>query len=220
VWNTSVLIITWDEHGGFFDHVAPPAAPPPGDPSPKDNNKYGFAFDRFGPRVPALVISPHIPRNVIDHRVYDHASIPATIERAFGLAPLTRRDALANAPTSLLTLPAPRNDAPLTIGPAMAPITRSDLATVTPLHPSAPVEQDHVAAFLAAAATQDLALSGPGQRAAIAARVKAIRTHAEAHVYMAEVERRAAAARRTHRAEPAPSHPVRPVAAPHSGTPE
>ena len=69
IWNTSILIITWDEHGGFYDHVTPPAAVAPGDTSPSaGHNKNGFTFEQYGPRVPAVVISPWIPKNVVDHR--------------------------------------------------------------------------------------------------------------------------------------------------------
>ena len=90
---SSIFIITWDEHGGFYDHATPPAAVAPGDTSPSTgHNKYGFTFEQYGPRVPAVVISPWIPKNIVDHRLYDHSSIPATIEKLFGLDPMTARD--------------------------------------------------------------------------------------------------------------------------------
>ena len=83
-WNSSVLIITWDEHGGFYDHAIPPGAVAPGDTTSQDkHNQYGFTFQQYGPRVPAVVVSPLVPKNVIDHRLYDHASILATIEGSF-----------------------------------------------------------------------------------------------------------------------------------------
>jgi phospholipase C len=109
LWESSLLIITWDEHGGYFDNVAPPSAIPPGDKSQFNGaNKYGFAFNQYGPRVPAVIVSPLIPRNTIDHRPYDHASIPATIERLFNLAPLTARNRGARDLVSLASLPSPR----------------------------------------------------------------------------------------------------------------
>ena len=95
VWNNSLLIITWDEHGGFYDHVFPGAAPAPADGAPTTFNRHGFTFDLYGPRVPAIVVSPLIPRNQVDHRLYDHASIPATLESLFDIAPLTQRDSNA-----------------------------------------------------------------------------------------------------------------------------
>ena len=121
-WPTSLLIITWDEHGGFYDHAEPPPAPPPGDQPGAAHNQYGFMFDRYGVRVPAMVISPLIPRNLIDHRLYDHSSIPKTVEDLFGLNPLTARDAAANSLVPLLTATA-RTDAPTALpSPATAAI--------------------------------------------------------------------------------------------------
>src|SRR5262249_58429455 len=109
----SMLIIIWDEAGGFFDHVPPPATVPPGDPQADDvTNEHQFAFDRLGPRVPAVVISPLIPKNIVDHRVYDHASVLATIEYAFGLSPLTERDRLAKSLTTPISLPEPTQNTP------------------------------------------------------------------------------------------------------------
>jgi phospholipase C len=116
LWESSVLIVTWDEHGGFYDHVPPGPAIPPGDGvSEAENVHHGFAFDRLGPRVPAVVISPRIPKNTIDHTEYDHASILATIEHNFGLDALTERDAAANDLVHLLSLETPRTDTPATL---------------------------------------------------------------------------------------------------------
>lgn len=111
-WNRSMLIVTWDEHGGFFDHVTPPAAAriPTGSPSRDTRGKdHGFMFDRYGVRVPALVISPWCPQNLIEHRQLEHSVIPATIEQLFGLGPLTNRDAGVVGLQTLATLAAPRN---------------------------------------------------------------------------------------------------------------
>jgi phospholipase C len=111
-WPRSLLVVLYDEHGGFYDHVAPPACVPPGDAFPPDDNRHGFRFDQLGVRVPALVISPLTPRGVIDHTVYDHTSLLATIEHLWGLEPLTRRDAAAARFDHLFALTAPRDDAP------------------------------------------------------------------------------------------------------------
>ena len=121
-WPTSLLILTWDEHGGFYDHVAPPAATPPGDAiQDPAYNQYGFPFDRLGVRVPAVIVSPQIRAGTIDHRTYDHSSIPATIEAVFGLNPLTARDAASRNVLSLLTEDPPRQDAPVTLPEPAAP---------------------------------------------------------------------------------------------------
>jgi hypothetical protein len=125
-WETSVLVITYDEHGGFFDHVAPPgmsstppAAPPvlpPGDPiSSGANNHHNFQFDQLGLRVPTVIVSPLIPKATIDHTRYDHSSVPRTLGRLFGLQPLTKRDAAANDLLHLFSRATPRTDTPLTL---------------------------------------------------------------------------------------------------------
>ena len=116
VWESSMLIITYDEHGGFFDHVPPQTTVDPGDsPSRSDNNKHGFNFRQLGVRVPAVVVSPYISKGVIDHRVYDHSSVPSTVEGLFGLTNLTQRDKRGNRLDTLLTLTDPRTDAPRTL---------------------------------------------------------------------------------------------------------
>ena len=125
-WERSLLIITFDEHGGFYDHVAPGAAVPPGDLVTADYQQFGFKFDRLGVRVPALVISAHTPRGVIDHTRYDHTSILATVERMYGMDNLTNRDKAANDVRHLLGLQNPRTDAPLTLhAPATSDIPLS-----------------------------------------------------------------------------------------------
>ena len=111
-WKDSMLVVTFDEHGGFYDHVAPPQAVPPGDTFTQTYVKNHFKFDRLGVRVPALVISPWIKAGTIDHTEYDHTSCLATMQRLYDMSPLTERDKAANDFTHLLTLDEPRNDAP------------------------------------------------------------------------------------------------------------
>lgn len=79
-WQDMAIIITYDEFGGYWDHVAPPKV-----------DKWGP-----GPRIPALIISPHAKKGFIDSTEYNTTSILATLERHFDLAPLTDRDAKAN----------------------------------------------------------------------------------------------------------------------------
>ncbi len=79
-WKDTVIIITWDDYGGFYDHVAPPQV-----------DRYGY-----GPRVPCLVISPYTKPGHISHTAYDFTSPLRLIEEKFGLKPLTARDAKAN----------------------------------------------------------------------------------------------------------------------------
>jgi phospholipase C len=121
-WERSLLLIVFDEHGGFYDHVTPPTAVPPGDTMTQSYIQNHFQYDQLGVRVPALVISPLIPRSVIDHTIYDHTSMLATIERLFGMRPLTKRDAAANDFLHLLSLTSPRTDTPTTLNnPATNP---------------------------------------------------------------------------------------------------
>jgi phospholipase C len=118
-WDNTMLIITFDEHGGFYDHVPPPKATPPGDPSNYANSKHPFAFDLLGVRVPAIVITAYTkPGTVIGSSasdpatIFDHTSILRTVEARFGLPSLTNRDAAANTLDVVLNLDTPRYDAP------------------------------------------------------------------------------------------------------------
>ena len=101
LWSNTLLIVTYDEHGGCYDHVPPPLAVSPGDGRLHD----GFAFDRYGVRVPAVIISPYIEPGTILRSVaaglphvgppypYDHASVVATLRKCFNLGgALTNRD--------------------------------------------------------------------------------------------------------------------------------
>lgn len=195
VWPRSVLIITWDEHGGFYDHAIPPAAKAPGDTGPNSkSNQYGFTFDQYGPRVPAVVISPLIARNLIDHRVYDHASIPATLEALFGVPSLTARDSNANSLTSLITLqvargdcpqhlPAPASSGPMLRGLGMAAPAASNTAAA---RPEDSADRGNVPAIVHAAMQQELS-AWPERRPEIVARVQSIKTRADALEYLTEV---------------------------------
>ncbi|HEV7662418.1 MAG TPA: alkaline phosphatase family protein, partial [Chloroflexota bacterium] len=111
LWEKTVLVVTWDEHGGTYDHVLPPAAVNPDGKSTPE-----FAFDRLGVRVPALIVSPFVKRGTIDHTLYEHASVPAFVKQVFGLPDfLTARDAAANTFEAALSLDQPRTDTPATL---------------------------------------------------------------------------------------------------------
>ncbi|MBF6556789.1 MAG: hypothetical protein IVW52_11565 [Acidimicrobiales bacterium] len=104
-WPTTMLIWTYDEHGGYYDHVPPPAALPPDDVLPVlgPGDPPG-GFDRYGFRVPAGVASPYARRDFVSHTVYDHTSILKTVEEKWNLPALTRRDANANSLFDMLDL--------------------------------------------------------------------------------------------------------------------
>ena len=86
LWESTALLVTYDEHGGIYDHVPPPACTPDGFVAQPDATQTGkpFLFDRLGVRVPAILISPWVPKGtVVDGRVFEHASIPATVTKFF-----------------------------------------------------------------------------------------------------------------------------------------
>jgi len=103
--NTAFLV-TFDEHGGTFDHVPPPTAVPPTKEATK--GEMGFAFDRLGCRVPAILVSAYTEAGTIIHDEMHHGSLIATLNRLHGLEPLTRRDATANNVFNAINLTAPR----------------------------------------------------------------------------------------------------------------
>jgi phospholipase C len=116
LFRETALIVTYDEHGGFFEHVAPEPAPDPDgqhSPNPDDDSNFqvpSFAFDRLGLRVPAVIVSPWIRKGVIEHKKLQHTSVIKTATELFGLAgPLNNRDASAASFGDLFTqLSAPR----------------------------------------------------------------------------------------------------------------
>lgn len=83
-WNRCMLAITYDEHGGFFDHVPPPEV---------DDERQEFR--RLGVRVPSLVAGPFVRRGEVVSTVLEHSSVVATLSRRFGLTPLNQRAAAA-----------------------------------------------------------------------------------------------------------------------------
>jgi phospholipase C len=96
-WKDTLLIYTYDEHGGYYDHVPPPGALPPDDipPALQPGDPPG-GYDMYGPRVPAIVVSPYSKPGRVSNLTYDHTSILATIQRKWNLPALSARDANAN----------------------------------------------------------------------------------------------------------------------------
>jgi phospholipase C len=113
-WNKTLLLITYDEHGGNYDHIAPPTSAVPPDATKGEFDD--FDFTRFGVRVPALLISPLIPPGTVfraSEGTIDHTSVLKTIEERWGLLPLTERDKAAPSLGDVLSLKEPRGDDPL-----------------------------------------------------------------------------------------------------------
>ncbi|HJP92464.1 MAG TPA: alkaline phosphatase family protein [Pyrinomonadaceae bacterium] len=152
-WPRTLLIITYDEHGGCFDHVVPPAAIPPGGTTLR--NPSTFAFNRYGPRVPAILVSPYIasktvlrPEGFAYNAVasgitttngvtpFDHTSIIKTVIECFNLqtngspANLTDRDLNAPSLLSALTLPSQKMNSPGQVAvPAAPPASAANTST-------------------------------------------------------------------------------------------
>jgi len=97
-WGRTLMVFTYDEHGGYYDHVAPPAAITPDDIPPDIDPKTDQPgrFDLYGPRVPGFVISPYSRPGYTSSVVHDHTSILRLVETKFNLGALTRRDANAS----------------------------------------------------------------------------------------------------------------------------
>ncbi|MEA2748726.1 MAG: phospholipase [Myxococcales bacterium] len=109
------MFLTYDEHGGIYDHVPPPSACAPDGKGPVDKNGKPVpgAFDRLGFRVPFTVVSPYAKRGYVSHAVLDHTSILRFVEAKFRVPALTARDANAMAPYDFFDFQAaPRLDVP------------------------------------------------------------------------------------------------------------
>jgi len=127
LWASTALLVVYDEHGGIFDHVPPPNCTPDKFIAPANSTGTGmeFKFDLLGVRVPAVLISPWIPKNTVVDRIFDHASIPATVSKFFRVddVPRSPREMSAdvfiepkadpvNPQRNLLSLDVMRNDCP------------------------------------------------------------------------------------------------------------
>lgn len=102
----TLLVITFDEHGGCYDHVPPPAAVPPDASAPA--GQMGFRFDRFGVRVPTILVSAYVEPGSVIGAPLDHGSILKTVETKWGLGHLTERDRAAQDIGVALTRTSPR----------------------------------------------------------------------------------------------------------------
>ena len=158
VWNDTLLIITYDEHGGFYDHVAPPTdnilpPDPNASPTPYDKQKYGymfndkgqpklqyvFNFNRLGCRVPAVLVSPWLAAGQVEKRRLQHTSVLATVRKMWGLRaqPLTAREGQAATFDDLFShLGAPRQDCPTKLQRPPLPATSLSAALDQPLSPA------------------------------------------------------------------------------------
>jgi phospholipase C len=179
-WNQTLLVITYDEHGGCYDHVAPPSNAAPPDST---IGEFDFDFQRFGVRVPTVLISPWIEAGSVFRTAgvtpLDHTSVLATVERRFGLPALTARDAAAPDIGDALNQTNPRTDDPL------AGVVPPSPSRVNP-NASTPSHLQKIHAELAAA------LDVPGKRLPTSEALAPLRTNAD---YAAFIDQRIAESR-------------------------
>jgi len=191
------LLVIYDEHGGFYDHVSPPPGSPPNDtPADRGATAWNFKFDRLGVRVPAILVSPLLPKNRIDHRAYDHAAWPATIESIFSFEPLTTRDGryLSNGQTldKLPILAQARADTPQSLpepadsGIPVASDTAKLLGKVesTELPESSDAPKGTALGFLHVAMMMHAESIKPSERQTLVNAVRSIKTQRQAYQFI------------------------------------
>jgi len=112
LWASTALLVVYDEHGGLYDHVVPPGCTPGDFTAKPEDTATGmpFAFDRLGVRVPAILISPYVPKGTIDNRIFEHASIPNTVTNFFLNSDVKRTNREIQSPTFLNLLSGPKRD--------------------------------------------------------------------------------------------------------------
>jgi phospholipase C len=200
LWPDTMLVITFDEHGGFYDHLSPPAAPPTGDDR-RYASKPPFKFDRYGVRVPTVVVSAHTERQTVvgsdpadPSTMFDHCSIPATVRKRFGLKPLSKREEKANTLDVALNRTTRRDqDAPRTLPvPPRAP--RPIRPAIRRMAATAKKLTKQQEAFLALAVAMDRQLS-PGKAKRLAAAAEMKRTPEQAAAFAERVQAKALARR-------------------------
>jgi phospholipase C len=197
IWSTTMLIITFDEHGGFFDHVPPPATVPTGDDHRYGDGSIPFGFDQLGVRVPAVVVSPYTQKGTIigtpgDGISYDHSSVAATLRKRLGFAPLTGRDAQAPTLEFAVNLATPRDDAPMKLpdkAPDSALGAAAGPALTTGLRDYAPLS-DNQRSFLALALACDLEVTDISQHQSVRTQYQGITTQKQATDYIQSVEQK------------------------------
>lgn len=178
LWKKSLLVVVFDEHGGFYDHVPPPAAVPP------DHHQHGYTFDRLGVRVPAILVSPFATDAVFGETL-DHTSLLKYLIDKWGLGPLGER--AAKAATFKPALGGPlRADTPSSIPaipPGMKPVAPPPHKPLTD-HQSALVALSHALESMAGedpavvAARSRQVITGPqSQIDAAVDRVEAFLSH-------------------------------------------
>jgi phospholipase C len=203
LWRDTMLVVTFDEHGGFYDHVSPPTAPPTGDDANYASTP-PFSFDRYGVRVPTILVSAYTERGTVigsnptdPATIFDHCSIPATVRKRYRLQPLSNRERNANTVDVALNRTTPRDaDAPKTL-PAVRPprLARGARPSFRLTASAAKQLTKDQEAFLALAAALDREIT-PVRPRTFAAVSEVHRTPAQAAAYAARVQAKALALRK------------------------
>ncbi len=198
IWDKMMFVVTFDEHGGFYDHISPPRAVPTGDDLRYANPHQPFEFTSLGVRVPAIVVSPYTERGTVIGDVddprpvhFDHTSILATVEKRYNLAPLTTRDnaatdlgialnrsTLRSSSESLMTLP----------DPVRLNETQQLMPTIAAAAAPNALLSKNQRSMLALAVACDLKVTPVSEHARLQFRHQSIERQGELAAYMKEVE--------------------------------
>src|SRR3954469_20819133 len=136
LWPRILLVWLYDEHGGYYDHVPPPAAiPPDAIPPQLGPNDPPGGYDLYGPRVPAVVVSGYAKPHTVTSVVHDHTSILATIEAKWNLPAMTHRDANATTLADFLQPTPAFPEAPTLAAPSDLAASEGDCSFAAPQFP-------------------------------------------------------------------------------------
>jgi hypothetical protein len=135
LWNSTLLLVLFDEHGGFYDHIVPPAAIPP------DHHSEEYDFTRYGVRVPAILVSPYVGNGIFSG-LLDHTSLLKYLQDKWALNDLGDRTAKANTFKEVITS-GPRSDTPVRVDSLTISVTATPPVDALNEHQSALVAMSH-----------------------------------------------------------------------------
>jgi phospholipase C len=137
LWNSTLLLVLFDEHGGFYDHVVPPSGA-----TPPDHHSEEYDFTRYGVRVPAILISPYVGNGIFSD-LLDHTSLLKYLQEKWDLNDLGYRTAKANTFKAVIDSTAPRTETPPRVDPSTEAVAASAPVEALNEHQSALVAMSH-----------------------------------------------------------------------------